>query len=42
LIDGGELRLILPEIPEPIGGQLGVAHGVLDVPVAEVLGISQN
>jgi len=27
---------LLPEVLEPIRGQLGVAHGVLDVLVAEV------
>jgi hypothetical protein len=29
--------LVLPEVLEPVGGELGVAGGVLDVAVAEPL-----
>ena len=35
--DGRQPTLISPEVAEPVGRKLGVADGVLDVPVAEIV-----
>ena len=35
--DRGQSTLISPEVLEPIGRELGIAHRVLDVLVAEVV-----
>ena len=37
IASGDAVSLPLPEILEPVGGELGVAGGVLDVTVAEPL-----